>query len=180
MKCGEESPRSPYSNLGTSMSSIRFTNRLQVLLSFLSLLTLLSASQAAAAPDALAPQLGFPEIPVIDEDDVGNLTLVCPVGCQLASSTNHHGGQAEFCDCDGDGARDEGCQIWLRTRPRGEQLAICQPGCEEPGEQCVKVTSEFPSGPVQIHCECRGGNCADADETELFEEDGSDEGEGRD
>jgi len=103
--------------------------------------------------------------PLVLQDDAGSeLELICPADCELISVENHHGEVDSFCDCDGDGKRDEACQIWLKDYKDDTQRTFCQQqGCGQ-GEQCVKETKEFPSGEIQQSCECDSPFCDDIEE----------------
>ena len=71
----------------------------------------------------------------------------------MVSVENHHGEIASFCDCDGDGKRDEACQIWLKDMPSGEQVLLPTTGLWR-RRTMRQRTKEFPSGEIQQSCEC--------------------------
>ncbi|HKV07587.1 MAG TPA: hypothetical protein VJ725_05570 [Thermoanaerobaculia bacterium] len=84
--------------------------------------------------------------------------LVCPAGCKLVRTVNHHGEVDEFCDCNGDGQQDNACQIWLKTYADGTQKPLCHLGCpgegRPGGQQCAMYTEEKPDGNIMKWCNC--------------------------
>ena len=41
--------------------------------------------------------------------------------CTVVTVNYGHGEKKTFCDCDSDGAMDEGCAFWLHTEQNGGQ-----------------------------------------------------------
>jgi hypothetical protein len=120
----------------------------------------LSASLALAAPSANPDTTVTipPDTPTLVKQG-GQWVLRCPVDCMVVTVNYGHGEKKTFCDCDGDGAMDEGCAIWLHTGQTGDQRGICKPGCPE-GEMCTLYSKSFPNGAKQKVCECDSPFCA--------------------
>lgn len=142
-------------------------------LTSLAALVLLGAGLALAAPGPISEVTIPPDTPTRVKTDAG-WDLRCPVGCKEVDLPYGHGETKTFCDCNGDGAMDDGCQIWLRTDWNNEQNTVCKPGCPVQGEMCTKITKKFPNGARQQHCECDSPNCAgivdETDEEEIDED----------
>ena len=143
-----------------------------LLLCSASLLLFVSApAQAVPSAPNIDPVTIPPDTPTLGDNGAG-WVLRCPVGCGAVPVSYGHGETKTVCDCDGDGAMDEVCAIWLHTSGQGATRGICKPGCPK-DEMCTLYDKRFPNGAKQQVCECDTPFCAG----EVTEEDDSKEEE---